>query len=117
MYYPPPPVAASVAIGQTGLAHAYPGASNPYFTFPLMTAISYNNEGLISPPTPYSIPASIPPSTPVSAPAQLVNDKMVKSFENITVSSQPASPQVTDDIEQPAAITGSNTVDNDNVSE
>ena len=57
--------------------------------------------------SPTSIPVSNQPSTPASAPAWLPNDEIVSAFENVTVSSSPASPQVTNDIQKP--VTGSNT--------
>ena len=57
--------------------------------------------------SPTSISVSNQPSTPASAPAQLPNDEIVSAFENVTVSSSPASPQVTNDIQKP--VIGSNT--------
>ena len=57
--------------------------------------------------SPTSISVSNQPSTPVSAPARLPNDEIVSAFENVTVSSSPASPQVINDIQKP--VIGSNT--------
>ena len=107
VYYPVP----TMPVGQV---QPYPVAYPNIFMFPGTTAAPYT-EGLISPPISYSIPESNKPSTPASAPARLPNDEMVKAFENVTVSSSPASSQVTNDIQKP--VTGSNTVDNDTVSE
>ena len=100
MYYPAPPMP------PVGQAQPYSTYQN-FFMFPNATATPYS-EGLISPPISYSIPDSNQPPTPASAPARLSNDEMVRAFENVTVSSSPASPQVTNDIQQ--SVTGSNTV-------
>ena len=116
IYYPPTP---PMPIDQTVVVHPYPTASGQYsnfFMFPATTATAMSySEGLISQPISYSVPASIPSSTPVSTPTQLSNNEMVKAFENLTVSSLPTSPQVTDDNEQTDKI--SNTVDSGTVSE
>ena len=109
MYYPVPLM---LPVGQF---QPYPFAYSNFFMFPTTAATPYS-EGLISPPVSYSIPDSNQLSTPASAPAQVPNDEMVRAFENHTVSSFSASPQVRNDIQQ--SVTGSNnTVDNDTVSE
>ena len=102
VYYPPtPPMPYMVS----------PPSSN-FFILPTTTAMLYS-EGFISSPASYSIPtAAIQPSP---APAQLPSDDVVKIFENFTCSSPPTSPQMTDKIQQP--VSGSNTVDNNTVSE
>ena len=105
MYYPTVPAMP---------VQPYPVAYPNFFVFSTTAGTTYS-EGLISPTTSYSIPVSNQPSTPASAPARLPNDEIVSAFENVTVSSSPASPQVTNDIQKP--VTDSNTVDNDTVSE
>ena len=108
MYYPAPPMP---PVGQVQpYFMTYPN----FFMFPNITASPYS-EGLISSPIPYSVPDSNQPPTPASAPARLSNDEMVRAFKNVTVSSSPTSPQVTNDIQ--LSVAGSNTIDNDSVSE
>ena len=97
-----------------GQVQPYPVAYPNFFMFPTAAAIPYS-EGLISPPVSCSILDSNQPSAPASAPARLPNDDMIRAFENVTVSSSPVSPPVTNSIQQ--SVTGSNTVDNDSVSE
>ena len=98
MYYPP----------AMPVCQVQPYSAN-FCMFPAPTATPYSEE-LNSPPIPDSIPDSNQPSTPDLTPAQLPNDEM-GAFENVTVSSSPASPQVTNDIQQSVIV------DNDTVSE
>jgi len=94
---------APLPINHTGLVHdqPYPMSSTPCFILQSLPATIYNRAGPytgrpISPVTPYSYQVTIQPSIP---PTQLLNNEMLKAFENITVSSSPASSQ--DDIQQP----------------
>ena len=102
MYYPVP----AMPICQV---QPYPVTYPNFYMLPTATATPYSEE-LNSPPIPDLIPDSNQPSTPDSIPAQLPSDEM-GAFENVTVSSSPASLQVTNDIQQSVIV------DNDTVSE
>ena len=88
------------------------GYFGPPAPLPLTTAIPYANEGFIN-PTSYPLPVSVP-FFPVSAVAQSQTEEISQMFNNITFSSPPTSPQVTDDNQQPIT---SIDVTKDNVSE
>ena len=113
MYYAP-----TLATSQAGSYPVFPVPSyNPadYFgpaPLPITTAIPYTNEAFIS-PTSYSVPVTVP-FIPVSAVAQSQTEEISQMLDNITFSSPPTSPQVTDDNQQP--ITSIN-VTKDNISE
>ena len=68
-------------------------------SLPTTTAIPYDNQGFIS-PTSYSVPFTVP-SLPVSAVTQSQTEEISQMLGNITFSSPPTSPQVTDDNQQP----------------
>ena len=99
MYYVP-----GMATSQTGSYSVLPMASygTQYFmptSSPTTTAIPYDNQGFIS-PTSYSVPFTVP-SLPLSAVTQSQTEEMSHMLGNITFSSPPTSPQVTDDNQQP----------------
>ena len=99
IYYVP-----GMATSQTGSYSVLPMPSygTQYFiptSSPTTTAISYDNQGFIS-PTSYSVPFTVP-SLPLSAVTQSQTEEMSQMLGNITFSSPPTSPQVTDDNQQP----------------
>ena len=99
MYYAP-----GMATSQAGPYSVFPMPSYDmdYFiptSLPTTTAIPYDNQGFIS-PTSYSVPFSVP-SLPVSAGTQSQTEEISQMLGNITFSSPPTSPQVTDDNQQP----------------
>ena len=110
--------APALATSQAGSYPVFPVPSYDsagYFgpaPLPITTAIPYTNEAFIS-PTSYSAPVTVP-FIPVSAVAQSQTEEISQILDNITFSSPPTSPQVTDDNQQP--ITSIN-VTKDNVSE
>ena len=109
----PPQVAPTVAAMYyapgmaTSQAESYSMFSLPsygvdYFiptSLPTTTAISCDNQGFISPMS-YSVPFTVP-SLPVSAVTQSKTEEISQMLGNITFSSPPTSPQVTDDNQQP----------------
>ena len=113
MYYAP-----TLATSQAGSYPVFPVPSyDPagYFgqaPLPITTAIPYTNEPFIS-PTSYSVPVTVP-FIPVSAVRQSQTEEISQMLDNITFSSPPTSPQVTDDNQQPIT---SIDVTKDNVSE
>ena len=101
MYYAP-----AMATSQAGSFPVFPVPSYEqagYFgptPLPITTAIPYVNEGFIS-STAYSIPFAAP-FIPVSSPLiQSQTEEISQMLSNVTFSSPPTSPQVTDDNQQP----------------
>ena len=101
MYYAP-----AMATSQAGSYPVFPVPSYEqagYFgstTLPITTAIPYTSEGFIS-STAYSIPFAAP-FTPVSSSfLQSQTEEISQMLSNVTFSSPPTSPQVTDDNQQP----------------
>ena len=94
---------------------SYPTAGSYYAptTLPTAAAIPYT-EGIMENPTPYSVPVAVP-FIPVSALTQsLTEGEITQMFGNMTFSSPPISPQVTNDNQQPVTSTN---VTKDTVSE
>ena len=99
MYY-----ASAIATSQTGSYPAFPVPSYEQAGYgptplPITTTLPYTNEGFISSTT-YSIPFAAP-FIPVSSPLiQSPTEEISQMLSNVTFSSPPNSPQVTDDNEQ-----------------
>ena len=100
MYYAP-----AMATSQAGSYPVFPVPSYEqagYFgptPLPITTAIPYTNEGFID-PTSYSIPINVP-FIPASSVMQFQTEEISQMLSNVTFSSPPTSPQVTDDNQQP----------------
>ena len=100
MYYAP-----AMATSQAGSCPVFPVPSYEqagYFgptPLPITTTLPYTNEGFID-PTSYSIPISIP-FIPASSVMQFQTEEISQMLSNVTFSSPPTSPQVTDDNQQP----------------
>ena len=110
--------ASALATSQAG---SYPVFPVPFYDpagyfgpapLPITTAIPYTNEAFIS-PTSYSVPVTVP-FIPVSAVTQSQTEEISQMLNNITFSSPPTSPKVTDDNQQPIT---SIDVTKDNISE
>ena len=99
MYYDP-----AMATSQAAPYSVFPVPSYGVGYFvptPLVTttAIPYTHEGLIS-ATSYAVPFAVP-SLPVSVVTQSQTEEISQMLDNMTFSSPPTSPQVTDDNQQP----------------
>ena len=97
VYYAP-----DMATSQTGLYTVLPMPSYgmDYFiptSLPTTTTIPYPDQGFIS-PTSYSVPFTVPS---LAAVTQSQTEEVSQMLGNITFSSPPTSPQVTDDNQQP----------------
>ena len=79
-------------------------------SLPTTTAVAYANEEYIN-PTSYLVPFPFPP---VSTVTQSQTEEISQMLDNVTFSSPPTSPQVTDDNQQPITSIG---VTKDTVSE
>ena len=97
MYYAP-----ALTTSQAGSYPVFPvptydpaGYFGPPAPLPLTTAIPYTNEGFIT-PTSYPLPVG-DPFIPVSAVSQSQTEVISQMLDNITFSSPPMSPQVTED--------------------
>ena len=101
MYYPP-----AMVTSQAGSYPVFPVPSyqqTGYFrptTVPITTAIPYTNEGFISSTT-YSIPFAAPFIPVSSSFLQSQTEEISQMLSNVTFSSPPTSPQVTDDNQLP----------------
>ena len=102
----------------TNQADSYPvfpipsyNASGYFVPAPLATttAVAYYNEEFIIPTSPFPFP-----TIPVSAITQSQTEEISQMLDNVTLTSLPISPQVTDDNQQPVTSIG---VTKDTVSE
>ena len=101
IYYAP-----AMATSQAGSYQVLPVpsyGSTGYFVptcFPTTTTLPYSMEGFVS-PTSYSVPMTVPSVVPVSALTQPQTEDITQMLDNMTFSSPPTSPKVTNDYQQP----------------
>ena len=98
MYYAPA-MATSQAVVFPVPSYEQAGYFGPT-PLPITTAIPYTNEGFISSTT-YSIPFAAPFIPVSSSFLQSQTEEISQMLGNVTFSSPPTSPQVTDDNQQP----------------